>query len=86
MSSGEWRPFCLGFNVLTGAIFFNQVDSNPFEIGLYVQLELVGLINRDLQKTSWDGNASLWASYQIREIAGCACAGNAGKVFPATTG
>ena len=23
-----------------------------------------------------------WASYQIREIAGCACAGNAGNVFP----
>ena len=25
-----------------------------------------------------------WASYQIREIAGCECAGNAGNVFPAT--
>ena len=25
---------------------------------------------------------SLWASYQIRKIAGCACAGNAGNVFP----
>ena len=24
----------------------------------------------------------LWASYQIRNIAGCACAGNAEKVFP----
>ena len=23
-----------------------------------------------------------WASYQIRKIAGCACAGNAGSVFP----
>ena len=23
-----------------------------------------------------------WASYQIRNIAGCACAGNAGNVFP----
>ena len=23
-----------------------------------------------------------WASYQIRQIAGCACAGNAGNVFP----
>ena len=27
---------------------------------------------------------TLWASYQIRKIAGCACAGNAGNVFPAT--
>ena len=25
-----------------------------------------------------------WASYQIRNIAVCACAGNAGNVFPAT--
>ena len=25
-----------------------------------------------------------WASYQIRKIAGCACAGNAGNVFPDT--
>ena len=24
----------------------------------------------------------VWASYQIRTIAGCACAGNAGKRFP----
>ena len=26
--------------------------------------------------------ACSWASYQIRKIAGCACAGNAGNVFP----
>ena len=26
--------------------------------------------------------AASWASYQIRKIAGCACAGNAGNVFP----
>ena len=25
---------------------------------------------------------ALWASYQIRKIAGCACAGNTGNVFP----
>ena len=25
-----------------------------------------------------------WASYQIRKIEGCACAGNAGNIFPAT--
>ena len=25
---------------------------------------------------------SIWASYQIRNIAGCTCAGNAGNVFP----
>ena len=27
-------------------------------------------------------NVTIWASYQIRNIAGCACAGNAGNVFP----
>ena len=27
-----------------------------------------------------------WASYQIRNIAGCTCAGNAGNVFLATAG
>ena len=26
----------------------------------------------------------VWASYPIRKIAGCACAGNAGNIFPAT--
>ena len=31
---------------------------------------------------SWP--ATRWASYQIRKIAGCACAGNVGNVFPAT--
>ena len=33
----------------------------------------------------WNGpqdRAMPWASYQIRKIAGCACAGNAGNVFP----
>ena len=25
-----------------------------------------------------------WASYQMRKIAGCACVGNAGNVFPTT--
>ena len=30
-----------------------------------------------------DGLSS-WASYQIRKIADCACAGNAGNVFPTT--
>ena len=27
-----------------------------------------------------------WSPYQIRKNAGCACAGNAGIVFPASTG
>ena len=30
-------------------------------------------------------NSNPWACYQIRKIAGCACAGNAGNVFPPPT-
>ena len=30
----------------------------------------------------WDVITNPWASYQIRKIAGCACARNAGNVFP----
>ena len=30
----------------------------------------------------WDVITLPWVSYQIRKIAGCACAGNAGHVFP----
>ena len=33
---------------------------------------------------SWWGHVAPWASYQIHKIAGCACTGNAGNVFPAT--
>ena len=32
--------------------------------------------------TSASPETRTWASYQIRKIAGCACAGNAGNVFP----
>ena len=38
----------------------------------------------DIRQPFWGycpGTVS-WASYQIRKIAGCACAGNAGNVFP----
>ena len=31
---------------------------------------------------TWISNHIQWASYQICKIAGCACAGNAGNVFP----
>ena len=31
---------------------------------------------------TWKEGSLLWASYRIRKIAGCACAGNTGKCFP----
>ena len=33
-------------------------------------------------RQQWPLRKTAWASYQIRKIAGCACAGNAGNVFP----
>ena len=41
-----------------------------------------------LRATWWRHNMvalSAWASWQIRKVAGCACAGNEGNVFPATS-
>ena len=35
-----------------------------------------------VQRASYSPATMPWASYQIRKIAGCACAGNAGNVFP----
>ena len=35
------------------------------------------------ERSSCSSHSKPWASYQIRKIAGCACAGNAGNVFPA---
>ena len=36
----------------------------------------------NVQLYVWHNCNAPWASYQIRKIAGCACAGNAGNVFP----
>ena len=59
----------------------------PFNESVNRYIEIVScnydLVNRncDLANYHWH-NRLLWASYQIRKIAGCACAGNAGNVFP----
>ena len=53
------------------------------------------MFSREMMEVKWGGcdgcnrayqniPSTPWASYQIRKIAGCACAGNTGKVFPAT--
>ena len=41
-------------------------------------------IDQQLHAKKWNIITHPWASYQIRKIVGCACAGNAGNVFPAT--
>ena len=37
---------------------------------------------RPMRQRNTPNGIKPWASYQIRKIAGCACAGNAGNVFP----
>ena len=47
-------------------------------------------LSKRTYETSWGymkrSSSTAWGSYQMRKIVGCACAGNAGNVFPATTG
>ena len=47
----------------------------------YIKCNNVGYSNIEHVKFVIDRLVQ-WASYQIRNIAGCACAGNAGNVFP----
>ena len=59
---------------------FSIIIQIRWKIGLRVT-PLQGIIQ--LQNFAHVTAAHLsWASYQIRKIAGCACAGNAGNVFP----
>ena len=51
---------------------------NSFSLSEAIHLKVRHL--RSVSSTC--GDLWLWASYQIRKIAGCACAGNAGNVFP----
>ena len=63
-----WIPLCL--------------DSTPHNISKSKTFRYWAKILKVTEMTYW--NDAVWASYQIRKIADCACAGNAGNVFPAT--
>ena len=55
----------------------------PFRYGLWILLTFCKEnppVFGDLRRG--DTHITPWASYQIRKIAGCACAGNAGNVSP----
>ena len=47
-----------------------------------------GVLTNPLLLAEYSGRSRSipWASYQIHKMAGCACAGNAGNVFPTTVG
>ena len=50
--------------------------------GTLLGQDILTLDKSDVTHGLWGEWPFQWASYQIRKIAGCACAGNAGNVFP----
>ena len=62
---------------LTGAYVQRYQQRLPVA---FPTVKFVRLGVHDQSAPNW--GAQPWASYQIRKIAGCACAGNAGNVFP----
>ena len=81
----KWRQFCLGLNVLDKYVnecHYDIEETLSVKLPVVRNPECVSKINvfvspEHRQTLHWP-----WASYQIRKIAGCACAGNAGNVFP----
>ena len=60
-----------------------NIGSHPSIVWSWMQSTWLGY-SHILNSSSWKACMTFhtWASYQIRKIAGCACAGNAGNVFP----
>ena len=75
----------IGAQLLTKPMpnYCHKVFSKPWLISFFIQQNAFG----DILCTTADIQfRPQWASCQIRKIEGCACAGNAGNVFPATAG
>ena len=69
-------------------VLVNIHSPNPFEIswlpeGILFNWTLITIMSPSIMSPCYCMRMP-WASYQIRQIVGCACAGNAGNVFPAT--
>ena len=78
ISSAKWRPFC--HNVLTRCLLCWVSPSNTNGRFVTRSSAVTVLIARK------EYHRHPWASYQIRKIAGCACAGDTRNVFPVTAG
>ena len=76
---------CCGFCVWWNCWTLLKLYTRSYFLWILRWLSLVDLV-RTCTHTNFQGPVVLWASCQIRKIAGCACAGNAGNVFPATAG
>ena len=69
----------------------NQISRHEV-LTLRIQLVASRKYNSEACYTEWDSSMksafcvavviSTWASFQIRKVVGCACAGNAGNIFP----
>ena len=84
---------CLSFCLYTrSSILFTMIIVH--HVSLHQNETTTGPLTRQTHhcNQAWMSNCIFiyflleWASYQIRKIADCACAGNAGNVFPATPG
>ena len=82
------RITCLNLNICMCRFMFNVLSICEVKAVctyLYIFV-LVSYVSAFCYVTkivcSHQGHDYLWASYQIRKIAGCTCAGNAGNVFP----
>ena len=62
-----------------GQIHISETDEWIFPIENFMELSRILVMQWHGHLPVW---ACPWASYQIRKIAGCACTGNAGNVFP----
>ena len=71
-----WSSLVTSMNPFDGCSSCGQASS---EVNTY---SLGSIKPHSWEQTSTKCADSPWASCQIRKIAGCACAGNAGNVFP----
>ena len=75
MSSAKGRLFSLGLNELRWQNLMKAVIDG-------IDANSVKQYNNQLGDNSDQQRELGWVSYQIRKVAGCACAENAGNVFP----
>ena len=75
----SWMKMCLLITLLNELMFWRKYMSDSL-ITVHIWQILPQLKLRNSVFCMF--LLSSWASYQIRKIAGCACAGNAGNVFP----
>ena len=66
---------------VTTLLNFNITTTSPRDQWVYQTISWL-VSSLYFQPVVSKGLLLQWASYQIRKIAGCACAGNAGNVFP----